>query len=567
VSTAAPEVEKRGRRIQLAPPGLRRPRVDLGCLVLVLIIALAAPLIVTALGLDAPQVRDPHAVNLFGNPTGPGGSHPLGVDGAGRDVLSRLLYGLRSLVLISLAASALAIVASAALAALARLNPWLAWLGDQLVATLGAFPALLLGLTLGLSLGGVWRLIVPIALVALVSLTTARELPGAGALALSRALGLDVGLTFLGVGPGGRGPQLGAMIAQAGDGVLAGVPAWWALVFPGLAVVLVLIAAQSLARGLAPGTAPAGALAPARSLAPAGGAAEARSPAKIGSRPLAGQLAGGLVQLILAVALAAAAFTALAGRNPGGASALAGVGGDLGASGSLLLGGLVVWGLAVWLSLMLSTRPTRTAHTLRLAPLALLRRRRIAHTLRLAPPALLAAAPTGWLAFLTLYVFSESVGKLPILPGAGTYVGLTHDAGRWAQSLIMPWLVLGLGAAAWTRLSLDRAMAGAVASAQQRVARAAGVPERTLARQRRRALWAPLLTGVRQALPGFVGGALLIEVTYRIPGAGTAVLVAFEHRQAATVSDLTLLVSVALIGASVGLGTLAIVADPRAARR
>ena len=543
VSTAAPEVEKRRRLPQLPAARVRPPRADLSFLVLVLVLALGAPLIVKALGLDGPQVRDPHAVNLFGNPTGPGGGHPLGVDGAGRDVLSRILYGLRSLVLISLAASALATVLSGLLAGLGSLNSWLGWLCGLLVSAVRSYPALLLGLALGLSLGGVWRLIVPIALVQLLSMSSAGQLPAAFALALANAIGIDFGLTFLGLGPGGRTPQLGAMVAQAGSGIVAGVPAWWALLFPGLVVMLVLVAAQRLARALAPRLIPAS---PRRRLA---------------GNPLVNQLGARVVQLIAAVTLAAVAFKALGGSDPDGAPALAGIGQDLGASGSLLLGGLVVWALATWLHLRLATRATRTprADDDRLF-------QRIGRPLATTPAVLVTAAPVGWLAFLTIYAFSESVGKLAVLPGAGGYVGLTQHPGRWAQALVIPWLLLGLFAAARTIIALDPAAAEAADTGQQRVARAAGVPERVLARQRRRSLWAPLLARVEMTLPGFLGAALVIEVADRIPGAGARTVNAFRHGQAATVSDLTLFVAVAVIAAGSGLSTLRILADPRADR-
>ncbi len=534
VSTGAPEAENRRRLLKMSAPRVRRPRADLGFLVLALIVALAAPLIVKGLGLDSPQVRDAHAVNLFGNPTGPGGSHPLGVDGEGRDVLSRILYGLRSLMLISLAASALAALASAGLAGLATLHPWLRWLRDTLVVAVSSFPALLLGLALGLSLSGVWRLIVPIAVVQILSLSSPRQLAVAVGLTLSRAVAIDFGLTFLGLSPGGTTPQLGAMVARAGVGIVAGVPAWWALLFPGLVVMLVLIPGQGLTRRLVLGLAPGP---PARRMA---------------GSPVAGELTARLVQLIAVCAFAALAFKALDGSDPGGISALAAVRRGLGASGSLLLGGLVVWLAATWLHLRLATRVRRT-------------RRR--NQLAAAPAALLAASPAGWLAFLSIYAFSESVGKLPILPGAGTYIGLSHNPGRWAQSLVIPWLLLGLLPAAWTIITLNRAATRVASASQQRVARAAGVPERVLARQRRQALTAPLLASVEALLPSFVGTAVVIEASFFLPGAGAVIRDAFSQGQAATVSDMAVLVAAGIIAARLCLGVLRILADPRAARR
>jgi ABC-type dipeptide/oligopeptide/nickel transport system permease subunit len=567
VSAAAPEADKRHRLATVPMPRLRQPRLDVSFLLLVLIVALAAPVIVRGLGLDAPQLRDPHAVNLFGNPTGPGGSHPLGVDDEGRDVLSRLLYGLHSLILISLLASALATLASWVLSALTGLGPPLSWFGGRVLAGVRAYPALLLGLALGLSVGGLWRILIPVALVQLRTFSSQRELPSVFARALAGALAIDVGLTFLGVGPGGASPQLGAMIAQAGVGIVAGVPAWWALLFPGLAVLAVLLGAQSLARAVSSGP---HALSSGRGSGPeSAGPGPARRP-RVSENPIVDELIGRLLELVVIAGLAALAFRSLGDANPGGGSALAGIGGDLAATGSLLIGGLVVWTAAVWLHLRLLTRPRRTrtgtpTHS-GARPAPAMARRAIAPLATL-PAALLVAAPAGWLAFLAIDLFSQSVGSLPVLPGAGTYVGLTGHPAAWAQSLIIPWLLLGLLPAAGTVLALNRRAKEVADCAQQRVARAAGVPEPRLAHQRRRALAAPLLSELESALPAFVATALLIEVSNRIPGVGTAILEAFDHGRPATVADLTLLISAGLIVVGLGLSAARILADPRAARR
>jgi ABC-type dipeptide/oligopeptide/nickel transport system permease subunit len=543
VTTVAPEADKRRRRLTGSAHWVRRrPRADVGFLVLMLIIGLAAAPIASGLGLNGPGVRDLRAVDLFGNPTGPGGSHPLGVDGSGRDVLSRILFGLRSLVLISLAASALAALVSAGLGALAGLNPWVRWLRDRLLGALGSYPALLLGLALGATLNGIWRLIVPIAVVTLARLASPRQMPAALGLALSRAVVIDFSLTFVGLGPGGHTPQLGAMVAAAGAGIVAGVPAWWALVFPGLAVMFLLVPAQRLSRFLAPALA-----------VRADGPQATRNPG-------AGRFGARLVQLVIVCALAGATFKGLAGAGPQGGSPLAPVGHGLAASGSLLLGGLVVWLGVAWLHLRLLTRTPRRR---RAGPGRMWRW--LGRPLASMPAVLLAAAPAGWLGFLVIYAFSDSVGTLPILPGPGAYVGLTDNPGHWAQALVLPWLVLGLIPAARTALTLNRA-AHATGVAQQRVARAAGVPERTLARQRRRALWAPLIGAVEAAVPAFVGMALIIELAFGIPGAGAVIAAANGAGQAATVSDMALLVAVAVILITSALRGLQGLADPRAVR-
>src|ERR1700758_1215002 len=48
------------------------------------------------------------------------------------------------------------------------------------------------------------------------------------------------------------------------------------------------------------------------------------------------------------------------------------------------------------------------------------------------------SAPEFWLGFIFLLLFANDIGKLKLLPGSGTYVGLTSDPGKWFTSLIMP---------------------------------------------------------------------------------------------------------------------------------
>ena len=62
---------------------------------LLIVVALAAPLVVAVLGLPGPYVQNPNLTNAFGSPLGPSLAHPFGVDQLGRDVMSRVIYGTR----------------------------------------------------------------------------------------------------------------------------------------------------------------------------------------------------------------------------------------------------------------------------------------------------------------------------------------------------------------------------------------------------------------------------------------------------------------------------------------
>lgn len=90
--------------------------ISLGILALLVLIAILAPLICHVLGVD-PYALDPTAIDTeeAGKPIGPWGGaslqHPLGVEwGTGRDILARLLYGLRISLLVATVATLLTTV-------------------------------------------------------------------------------------------------------------------------------------------------------------------------------------------------------------------------------------------------------------------------------------------------------------------------------------------------------------------------------------------------------------------------------------------------------------------------
>ena len=69
--------------------------MSLGFIALLLIVAIAAPLIVEIAGVPGPSVQNPNATDAFGSPLGPSAAHPFGVDQLGRDVFARVIYGAR----------------------------------------------------------------------------------------------------------------------------------------------------------------------------------------------------------------------------------------------------------------------------------------------------------------------------------------------------------------------------------------------------------------------------------------------------------------------------------------
>src|SRR6202035_3558764 len=69
--------------------------VGLGFLVLLIVVAIFAPLVTSLVGAPGPYTADQSALDIFGQPKGPSSAHLFGVDQIGRDVFSRTIYGAR----------------------------------------------------------------------------------------------------------------------------------------------------------------------------------------------------------------------------------------------------------------------------------------------------------------------------------------------------------------------------------------------------------------------------------------------------------------------------------------
>ena len=148
------------------PRALKSGRVIAGLLLATIILtcAIAAPWL-------APH--DPDDQDLIATllpamwQAGGDASHPLGTDGLGRDVLSRLLYGARVAMTVALTASLGAALAGATLAYIAGyLGGWVDWLIGRAIDVWMSFPPVILSLILMTGLGtGLRNVIIAIILV------------------------------------------------------------------------------------------------------------------------------------------------------------------------------------------------------------------------------------------------------------------------------------------------------------------------------------------------------------------------------------------------------------------
>src|SRR5205823_7782508 len=131
-----------------------------------------------------------------------------------------------------------------------------------------------------------------------------------------------------------------------------------------------------------------------------------------------------------------------------------------------------------------------------------------------------------------------------IFEGAGTYVPISEDPGQWFGSLILPWLVLAASFTAIYARLLRGNLIETMSEDYIRTARAKGLRERRVVlRHGVRSAITPLVTAAGIDIGVLLGGAILTETVFNIPGVG---MVAFDAIQNA---DLPVIQGAVLLGA------------------
>ncbi|MFD7125630.1 MULTISPECIES: dipeptide/oligopeptide/nickel ABC transporter permease/ATP-binding protein [Streptomyces] len=250
-------------------------RVALGVLVAVILGAVLAPLL----------TQDPLTT---GTPVqAPGADHWFGTDRAGRDVFARVVHGSRYSLVIGLGATAVALIAGAVLGSIAATSRKL---GDESVMrtldVVMSFPPIALAAVLVAVFGtSVPVIIFTIAFVYTPSLArvvranvlaqygedyvAAEKVIGArrgyivlrhvavncmapvmvfATVMVAEAIIFEASLSFIGAGVQDPDPSWGSVLAYGRQILLAG--GWWATFFPGLAILITVLALNILSEGL-----------------------------------------------------------------------------------------------------------------------------------------------------------------------------------------------------------------------------------------------------------------------------------------------------------------------------
>jgi len=275
--------------------------VGLGFIVVLMLVAISAPLIARFVVHHGPNELNNNLVDAIGLPAvGPSKAYWLGVDTVGRDVFVRTIYGARTSLIVAFVATGLAVTLGIVLGTLAGFfGGWVDTLVSRTIDVVLSLPVLLLALGISAAcsitaegcLGGLIQPGVPLVvmLIALFSwpyiarivrgqVLSLREkefveaarsegftnlgimfreiLPNLAAsiivyttLIIPSNIIFEASLSFLGIGIPFTTASWGRMISEAARGQLYTV-AWWMLMAPGVALVLTTLAFNLVGDGL-----------------------------------------------------------------------------------------------------------------------------------------------------------------------------------------------------------------------------------------------------------------------------------------------------------------------------
>lgn len=173
--------------------------------------------------------------------------------------------------------------------------------------------------------------------------------------------------------------------------------------------------------------------------------------------------------------------------------------------------------------------------------------------------------PSFLLGLLLLYFlyFQLTLAGLRVFPPGG-YVPLSDGIGPWIQHLILPWLTLALvSAAIYTRLTRG-SMLDVLGEDYIRTARSKGIAERrVIVRHGLRSALTPVVTQFGIDVGTLLGGAVITETVFSLPGIGKASIDAITQQNQPVIIATVLLGSTAVVIANIVVDVVYAVLDPR----
>jgi len=171
-----------------------------------------------------------------------------------------------------------------------------------------------------------------------------------------------------------------------------------------------------------------------------------------------------------------------------------------------------------------------------------------------------AAVPSFWLGLSLIVVFAVNLGWLPSS-------GFRPPAGGWGTSvryLVLPAIALGVPNSALIIRFVRGSLLDVIATDYVRTARAKGLAERAVIfRHALRNALVPILTVVGLTFAALMGGAVVTETVFSIPGMGQLVVSSVLRRDYPVIQGVTLVVAASYVLINLLVDVLYLMVDPR----
>lgn len=168
--------------------------------------------------------------------------------------------------------------------------------------------------------------------------------------------------------------------------------------------------------------------------------------------------------------------------------------------------------------------------------------------------------PTFFIGLVLLFFVVIKWGLLPY----PSYVPPTEDPVQWFQTMLLPWITVAMVYAAfYTRLTRAQ-MLETLGEDYIRSARAKGLPERVVIRKHAfRAGLTPIVTAAGLDLAGLLGGAVVTEAVFNLPGIGRLAIDSVTDYDLPVIVGVTMVAAVFVIVANLIVDLLYAAIDPR----
>ena len=171
-----------------------------------------------------------------------------------------------------------------------------------------------------------------------------------------------------------------------------------------------------------------------------------------------------------------------------------------------------------------------------------------------------AAVPSFWLGLSMIVIFAVNLGWLP----SSGYRSPAEGLGLSLHYLILPAFALGLPNSSLIIRFTRSSLLDVIGNDYIRTARAKGVGERTVIFHHalRNAL-VPILTVIGLTFAALMGGAVVTETVFSLPGIGQLVVSSVLRRDYPVIQGVILMVATAYVLINLGVDLLYFLVDPR----